>query len=124
MPDEFNQPKMNDERMRAWASTIGPSVLEVINRIFRNVNLKEQGYNAALSVLNLSKNYPNDRFETACKIALENTASPRYKYLKAILSNNQDILHKQKQLSQPQKASDNKGAYIRGAKYYGGDLDD
>ena len=66
MPDEFTKPEMNDERIRSWASTIGPNTLEVIDRIFRGVQIKEQGYNAALSVLNLSKHYPNDRFENAC----------------------------------------------------------
>ncbi len=121
MPDEFNQPSMNDARMKSWASTIGPSTLEVINRIFRTVQIKEQGYNSALSVLNLSKNYPKERFETACKIALENSSSPRYKYLKAILSNNQDIVYNQSKTTPQPKPTDSDGAYIRGAEYYGGE---
>jgi len=123
MPDAFNQPKMDDERIKATASLIGPSTLEVVNRIFKGVRLKEQGYNAALSILNLSKHYPKERFETACKIALDNTASPRYKYLKALLSNNQDILHNQR--SQTKSPFVNtQGAYVRGSKYYGGEFDD
>ena len=66
LPDEFNQPETNDVRMRSWVATIGPNTLEVINRIFRSVQLEEQGYNAALSVLKLSKQYTNERFESAC----------------------------------------------------------
>jgi hypothetical protein len=124
MPDEFNKPEMNDERIRSWASTIGPNTLEVIDRIFRGVQIKEQGYNAALSVLNLSKHYPNDRFENACQIALGNAASPRYRYLKAILSSNQDLILRDRQVNalpkENQNAADAEGAYVRGAEYYGG----
>lgn len=124
MPDYFNQPEMNDERMRSWASTVGPNTLEVINRVFRSVSIKEQGYNAALSILKLSKDYPNDRFEDACKIALINTSSPRYKYLKAILSSNQDLLAKNRQPIPPdvETKDTTSGAYVRGADYYGGTI--
>ena len=124
MPDEFNRPEMNDERMLSWAETIGPNTKEVIARVFRSVQIKEQGYNAALSILNLSKNYPNDRFEDACQIALGNTTSPRYKYLKAILSSNQDIIAKERAAKEATKEnhsiSEESGAFVRGASYYGG----
>jgi len=124
MPDEFNKPEMNDERMLSWASTIGPNTREVIERVFRSVQIKEQGYNSALSILNLSKHYPNSRFEDACRIALNNTTSPRYKYLKALLNNNQDILERERASKrQPQEnhaIAEEQGAYVRGASYYGG----
>lgn len=126
MPDYFNQPEMNDERMRSWAATVGPNTLEVINRVFRSVQIKEQGYNPALSILKLSKSYSHERFEAACKIALGNTSSPRYKYLKAILSSNQDLLEKNRTLpntaAQPEHKTEteNAGAFVRGAGYYGG----
>ena len=124
MPDEFNRPEMNDERMLSWAETIGPNTKEVIARVFRSVQIKEQGYNAALSILNLSKNYPNDRFEDACQIALGNTTSPRYKYLKAILSSKQDIIAKERAAKESTKENhsiaEESGAFVRGASYYGG----
>jgi transposase len=125
LPDEFNNPEMNDERMRSWASIIGPNTLDVINRIFNSVQLKEQGYNAALSILNLSKQYPKERFESVCSIALSRVSSPRYKYLKALLTNNQDLVFKEHQ-TKKQHAEDqvpfqeDSGAFIRGAGYYGG----
>ena len=79
--------------MRSWATSVDPNNLKVINRIFRDVQVKEQGCNAALlSILKLSQHYPNDRFEDTCQIAFGNSASPRYKYLKAILSSNQDLV--------------------------------
>ena len=126
MPDFFNQPEMNDERMRAWASSIGPKTTEVIDRIFKNVHIKEQGYNSALSVLRLSQNYSKERLETACEIALINAATPRYRYLKAILSSNQDIIYNQNKninSKNSSKISDD-GAYLRGAEYYGGGQND
>lgn len=124
MPDFFNQPEMNDESMRAWASSIGPKTAEVIERIFKTVYIKEQGYNSVLSVLKLSQNYSKERLETACEMALINAATPRYKYLKAILSNNQDIVYAQNKNSKtPSKTSDD-GAYLRGADYYGGNHND
>lgn len=129
MPDEFNKPEMNKDRMCSWASSVGPHTRKVVERIFSNVKIKEQGYNAALSVLNLSKHYSNERFEDACEIALANVASPRYKYLKAILSSNQDIVLRERKTSQvekkPSPSENTDGAYVRGASYYGGgDPDD
>ena len=122
MPDYFNQPEMNDERMLSWASTIGHNTKEVIARVFRSVQIKEQGYNAALAILRLSKDYPKDRFDTACHIALNRTASPRYRLIRSILSNNQDIVLKEQE-SVPREnaqAEEEHGAFVRGASYYGG----
>ena len=117
MPDYFNQPEMNKERLCSWASTIGENTLEVINRIFRSVQIKEQGYNAALSVLNSS-----ERFKDACQIALTNTATPRYRYIKAILSSNQDLVlrdrHKKTTVKENSQSSESEGAFVRGAAYY------
>lgn len=124
MPDEFNRPEMNDERVYPGLKQSVLIKKKVIARVFRSVQIKEQGYNAALSILKLSKNYPNDRFEDACQIALGNTTSPRYKYLKAILSNNQDLVAKERASKEATKEnlsiSDESGAYVHGASYYEG----
>ena len=86
------------------------------------MKIKEQGYNAALAILRLSKGYPKERFEAACRIALGMSSSPRYRLIQSILINNQDIVRKEQE-TQPkengQVAEDN-GAFIRGASYYGG----
>ena len=100
-----------------------------MDRIFASVKIKEQGYNVALSVLNLSKHYSYECFEDACEIALANVASPRYRYLKAILASNQDIILHERKTSQAGKktspSENTDGAYVRGASYYGGgDPDD
>ena len=124
MPEHFNRPEMDDVRMRAWASTIGPNTVDVVERIFQSVQIKEQGYNSVLAVLRLSQHYSEERLEAACGIALKNTAVPRYRYLRAILSSNQDILLREREARYvPQlnhSAFDESGAFVRGAAYYGG----
>ena len=92
MLPEFRKIKpWDDERIRNWAANIGPHTLKVINLIFSNVPIKEQGYNPSLSVLNLSKKYSDGRLETACELALtRGIRSPRYHHINAILSANQD----------------------------------
>ena len=124
MPEHFNQPEMNEERMRAWASSIGQSALEVVDRIFRSVQIREQGYNPVLAVLRLGKQYSDERLEAACALTLKNASLPRYNYLRAILANNQDIILKERETqscSETNLSSGNEnGAFVRGAEYYGG----
>lgn len=47
MPDAFNQPEMNDLRLKQWAASIGTHTSEVIERLFKSVTIKEQAYNSA-----------------------------------------------------------------------------
>ncbi len=125
MPDEYNQPEMDEERIKKWAASIGENAAEVIDRIFRSVNIKEQGYNSALSVLKLSKPYSEKRLETACEIALSSIRVPRYHHLKTILSGNQDktYLAKKEELKIQNLKNQTRG-YVRGPEYYGGYDDD
>ena len=95
MPPEFRKIKpWDDVRIRNWAANIGPNTLKVINFVFSSVQIKEQGYNPSLSILNLSKKYSEGRLETACELALtRGIRSPRYHHLNAILSANQDTYY-------------------------------
>ena len=121
MPDHFHNAEWDDERIRKWAYAIGKHTGEVIDRIFSSVKIKEQGYNASLSVLKLSKTYTEKRLETACEIALEKLRVPRYKHLKAILSANQDLLHLAKKAeSDAEELNKSVQGYVRGSGYYGG----
>jgi len=58
------------------------------------------------------------------RIALANISSPGYKYLKALLSNNQDLILKEQAaipaVSETAEPVEENRAYIRGAGYYGG----
>jgi len=121
MPDQFQHTEWDDLRIKKWAYTIGNNVGEVIDRIFANVKIKEQGYNSCLSILKLSKSYTNERLEAACKIALTKIRIPRYSHLKSILSSNQDQVYLEQKASLI-KSSINKDVqgYVRGPEYYGG----
>lgn len=122
MPDQFQQPEWDDERILNWASSIGPNTNDVISRIFTSVKIKEQGYNPSLSVLRLSKTYSEARLETACELALTRARTPRYHHLKAILVANQDKIYLEEK-NASNKPSSSTG-YVRGAEYYGGGRND
>ena len=111
------------ERFENWADEIGPNTRQVINLIFSNVKIKEQGYNPALSVLELSDTYSRERLENACELALTKYHSPRHRHLKALLSANQDIIWKESGLKDPDSLK-NRSGYLRGEMYYGGNRHD
>ena len=102
-------------RVREWATRIGEATLTVVNRIFESVPVDEQGLDAALAVLRLTRRYSAARVEAACRIALARVRSPRYAHLRPILDTGQD---------QPGRRPDPVGVaaagYVRGADYYGG----
>ena len=108
MPPAFrNIVQWDDERIRNWASSVGKSTRQVIDRIFSSVSIKEQGY------------------KTACELAISRGIKvPRYHHLKAILTANQDITYKE-QLESGSTAEDSSMGYLRGSDYYrkGGDPD-
>ena len=122
MPDQFQQPAWDDERITRWAYSIGTNAGEVINRIFASVKIKEQGYNPSLSVLRLSKTYSEARLEIACEMALTQIRTPRYHHLKAILASNQDQIYLEEKNTSRKKSLVT--GYVRGAEYYGGERND
>lgn len=120
LPDQFNRLEWNEQRLLNWAQTIGPFTYKVIQRIFERLQLKEQGYQSCLSVLNLSKKHSNEALEKACQIALERLHSPRYRQLNTILNNpnNKEILE------EAESAEKETLGFVRGPEYYGGDIND
>jgi transposase len=122
MPDKFQHKQWDDVRIKKWADSIGSYTSDVIDRIFQNVKIKEQGYNSALSVLRLSKTYSEERLEAACTLALEKIRTPRYRTLKAILSSNQDQIYLEKNKTSVNKKDINPSTsgYVRGCEFYGG----
>ena len=120
MPDKFKFSPWDDVRIKNWASSIGKHTGVVIERIFENVAIKEQGYNPALAVLRLSNKYSEARLETACELAItRGIKKPRYHHLSAILSNNQDKTYlEDRNADRKENAS---MGYRRGSDYYGGE---
>ena len=113
---KHNQP-WDTERIHDWAQRVGPSTTTVINRIFESVAIDEQGFDAALSVLRLTRRFSADRVESACCFALSGAIrSPRYVHINPILISGQDIPARH---SKPHLPAEESG-FVRGADYYAG----
>lgn len=113
MPPEFVRAEWDDARILRWAREVGPNAHLVVSRIFSDVQVREQGYNPALAVLNLSKRYGNTALEAACGYALERAERPRCRFIRSILASGAAG-------SGGDGPDDAPGGYIRGAGYYGG----
>lgn len=88
MPDQFQKPAWDDERIVQWVQSMGPNTHEVILRIFAGVTIKKQGYKPSLR---LNKTYSETRLETACEMALTRVRAPRYHHLNEFLAANQNV---------------------------------
>lgn len=118
MPKDGQYQEWTEERIVGWASSIGVNTLLVVQKVFGSLEVKEQGFNPALSMLRLGKKYTDERLETACRIALERGfRSPRYSHLNSILSSNQDEAYKA-ELAARETGSKLPSQYTRGADYY------
>jgi transposase len=78
-------------RLKNWAADIGPEVLTWVSAQLDSRDHPEQAYRLCLGLLNLSRTYPRERLDAACRIA--NTAGlTRLKQIKSILKSNRDQL--------------------------------
>jgi transposase len=71
------------------AKELGECSYEIMDRILQSKTFTEQAYNACLGLLRLCEKYGKDRFESACKRAVQ---APRvnYRLIDNILTNNLD----------------------------------
>ena len=101
-------------RFKKWARDIGPEVLKWVDRQLKSRAHPEQAYKVCLGLLNLSRQYPAQRLDAACRIA--NGASlNRLKQIKSILKSNRDRLPEQLEL-QAELPQDHEN--IRGPRDY------
>lgn len=115
VPDGGRYEPWDATRVRQWATRVGPDTSTIVNRIFESVTIDEQGLDAALAVLRLTRRYSSDRVEAAAGIALASVHSPRYAHLRPILESRQDQ-HGHATTPSPADA----GGYVRGGDYYAG----
>lgn len=113
------------DRFRRWARQCGASTETVIERILGSYRVEEQAYKSCIGLLKLSKKYGTDRFNNACRLALEKMPVPRYKLIKSILAEKLDIGltpdESGRQTAPRACANANSAAFVRGAAYYGGE---
>ena len=81
---EWTQDKIID-----WAKGIGESTGLFVEKIFEERSHPEQGIRSCLGIISLSKRYPKDRVEAACKRGL-GIMSYSYKSIKSILEKGLD----------------------------------
>ena len=104
-------------RLMNWAKDIGDEVLIRVKSQLKQKQHEEQAYRVCLGLLNLSRQYPNERLNKACQIANHKNLN-RLKHIKSILLSNQDKLQpdffEQKEPSSLPQSHEN----IRGPKSY------
>ena len=81
-------------RLKQWAHDIGPEVLAWVDRQLTIKAHPEQAYRVCLGLLNLSRQYPSQRLDAACRIANRESLL-RLKQIKSILQSNRDQLPEQ-----------------------------
>ena len=81
-------------RLKNWAKDIGPETLKWVTTQLETKAHPEQAYRVCLGLLNLSRAYPRERLEAACRIA-NKAGLMRLKQVKSILSSNRDQLPEQ-----------------------------
>ena len=81
--------KWPPSRLISWASSIGPSVGLLVEKILSSVKHPEQRYRSALGLIRLGKKFGNDRLEKASGRALE-LGSHSYRFVSDMLKNNMD----------------------------------
>lgn len=118
LPDGPRYRQWDAERVREWAARIGVNTTTIVNRIFESVPVEEQGLDAALAVLRMTRRYSAARVEAAAGIALASRVrSPRYAHLRPILESNQDQTGRRLPRFEP-SAREEPAGYVRGADYY------
>jgi transposase len=81
-------------RLKHWATHIGPDVLAWVDTQLTTKDHPEQAYRVCLGLLNLSRQYPPERLNAACRIASK-AGLFRLKQIKSILVSNRDRLPEQ-----------------------------
>ncbi len=90
----------NAGRLMNWAKDIGDDVLVWAQTLLKQKQHEEQAYRVCLGLLNLSRDYPAKRINTACAIANQHKLY-RLKQIKSILLSNQDQLPQAQPEQQP-----------------------
>lgn len=102
------------QRLVHWASTVGPSVAALVDKILQSRPHPEQGFRSCLGILRLGKLYGHGRLEAAALRALTLDACS-YKSVKSILHTGLD---RQQSLELPSDRPPIQHANIRGTDYF------
>lgn len=98
---------MNGAKYRAWAKSIGPSTLKVIQTLLMRESVEEQSYQVCMGILRMADKYSPFQLERACRAAYQAEAIS-YHAIKHCLEEDQKM----------RKENVNDHENIRGAAYY------
>lgn len=102
------------ERINKWASkAAGAYTAKAIDAIIDSRQFPEQAYKSCMGIMKLSKYYPPERLEKACRMVLE-SGTVRYNSIKSILEKGLDKIHYLE--GEPRKNLVHEN--IRGNEYY------
>ena len=108
--------KWAPERLVAWAGKTGPETAGLAQATLQRKKHPEQGYRSCQGLIRLTKKYPPERMEAACRLALV-AGAYSYKSVKNILEKNLDQLSGETETGQRQLPM-NPHANVRGKDYY------
>jgi transposase len=101
------------ERIKSWGEKIGPHTRMLMEAIMEHREHPEHGYRSCLGLIRLSKLYPPERVEQACRRALDLQAY-NYKSVKSLLERGLEKMSPEvKQKIIPLHSN------VRGNRYYG-----
>lgn len=78
------------ERLTQWAGSISINTKLVVTHILTKARYPDQAYRSCVGIIGLSKKYPLERLDTACRVALSQH-NPGYRSVKAILESGKDL---------------------------------
>jgi hypothetical protein len=62
---------ISKESVEQWASTVGEYASLMVSKVFGRVHITEQAYRSCMGLRRVWKTYGTERFETACKMAID-----------------------------------------------------
>lgn len=113
-PAHRAQAEWTPERIKRWASKIGPKTAEFIEHMIATRAFPQQAFRSCLGLLRLGKQFGEDRLEKACDRAIISGLN-RYQQVESILKNKLDSLTLSHVESAPILSSHKN---IRGSIYY------
>ena len=100
-------------RIINWAATVGPAVGALVEHILTSRDNPETGYRSCMAIIRSAKAYEPERFDGACRRALD-IGSPTRKSVLAILSRGLDTTSPDSSEPPPGATHEN----VRGGAYY------
>jgi transposase len=115
-PNHQEYAQWSGARFRSWAAKIGSNTAAIIETILTGCKVEQQGYRTCMALLNLSKQFSEERLEAVCARALDYTPRPSFKTIQTMLKSGRD-----KAENEPQTTSEvSKFSFTRGSEYYKG----